>query len=482
MSLKDPLHDGQMELLQWIGNGCPDGRWEGQAYKTSAMALVSRRLVTVSKKGGVWRATLLPAGSYYLDHGEYPEGHWGKTRGSVSPSANSNAVSDRVDSAPPPAPRSRSTKKSSQGLTPTRQLLADLVAAGGVLERSSREDKTQYANLAASINRHGMAPDGQHVVVYSGRRWGEHVIKLVSISEWQTESPVDVLARERIGRWHPVVAELRQTGRLDDIPKRHRRRAAALLHCLATEAAARGVAVEIVKKIEGRDYYARRNQPPGLLMLNDQEFQCPVGVWQLQDQIPHEPTKQELERRQRWDGAFIPKYDQVLSDRSAIVTHNAASYPSEKAWAGTKTRRLEDRLVDILAAFTTWVAADVDRRERHRIEEAERTRRREHENTQARAAYIEHATGERLKQDAAAWAEAERLRTYLAAMRARAAGIEDQSERSAADEWMVWCQHFVDETVDPLGKPIQRPEVPEPSDKELAEFRGRLGFGTASWY
>ncbi|WP_123925716.1 hypothetical protein [Gordonia oryzae] len=108
--------------------------------------------------------------------------------------------------------------------------------------------------MAAAINRHGMAPDGQHVAAYSGARYGEWIILLVSVSEWQTEAPSEVMARERIGRWHPVVAEILSAGRLDGIGKEHRRRAAVLLHCLATEAAARGIQVELVKQVEGRDY------------------------------------------------------------------------------------------------------------------------------------------------------------------------------------------------------------------------------------
>ncbi|MDL9938993.1 hypothetical protein QSJ18_19785 [Gordonia sp. ABSL1-1] len=478
MALKDPIHEGQLDVLRWIGDGCPDGRWDGHTYKTVANALASRRLVTVSRKGGNWRAELLPAGEYYLGHGDYPVGHWERkyrgSRGAVN-SVSPIRPGPRSQSAPrPPKP---AAKRSPPGLTPTRQLLADLASAGGVLERNSRDDKTKYSTLAAAINRHGMAPDGQHVVVYSGASYGEWIIRLVPVSEWQTEPPADVMSKDRIGRWHPVVAEIRSTGRLDGIGKEHRRRAAVLLHCLATEASARGIKVELVKQVEGRDYHSRRNQPPGLFVLSEQEFRCPVSVKQLQDQLQHEPTAQELARQKQWEWAHIPKYDHVPSERLAILTHDAASYPSEKPWADTKTRRLEDRLVDILAAFNTWVAADTDRRKRQRIEAEERAKRLEMENQQARAAYLEHTLGEMLQADAASWESAQRLRSYVEAMRRRTATIGSAQERAAADAWVDWCERYVEQVIDPLGRQIQQPQVPEPTDKDLGEFRRKLGFG-----
>ncbi|MAU81219.1 MAG: hypothetical protein CME34_04980 [Gordonia sp.] len=354
------------------------------------------------------------------------------------------------------------------------------MSAGGVLERNSRDDKTKYSTLAAAINRHGMAPDGQHVAVYNGARYGEWIIRLVSVLDWQTEPPSEVMTKERIGRWHPVVAELRSAGRLDGIGKEHRKRAAVLLHCLATEAAARGIQVDLVKQLEERDHYSRRNQPPGLLVLSAQEFRCPVSIKQLQDQLPHEPTAQELARRKQWEWAHIPKYDHVLSERLAIVTHSAAGYPSEKPWADTKTRRLEDRLVDILAAFNTWVAADADRRKRQRIEAEERAKRLELENQQARAAYVEHTLGKMLQADAAAWELAQRLRSYVEALRRRAATIVDAEERATADAWVDWSGRYVDQVIDPLGRPLRQPEVPEPNGKDLRVFRLKLGFDSKS--
>lgn len=45
-----PLNEGQLDVLRWIADGCPDGVMEGYTYKTTALALQNRQLVTVSKK------------------------------------------------------------------------------------------------------------------------------------------------------------------------------------------------------------------------------------------------------------------------------------------------------------------------------------------------------------------------------------------------------------------------------------------------
>lgn len=45
----------------------------GFTYKRVAVALQDRHLVTVSKKGGVWRATITGAGTYYLECRRHPD-------------------------------------------------------------------------------------------------------------------------------------------------------------------------------------------------------------------------------------------------------------------------------------------------------------------------------------------------------------------------------------------------------------------------
>jgi hypothetical protein len=68
-----------MDVLRWISEGCPDGRWNDFTYKTTAKSLQNRRLVTVINKGR-WNATIDSAGIYYLKHGDYPADHFPNKR------------------------------------------------------------------------------------------------------------------------------------------------------------------------------------------------------------------------------------------------------------------------------------------------------------------------------------------------------------------------------------------------------------------
>jgi excisionase family DNA binding protein len=64
-----------MEVLRWIADGCPPGRWTGESHKHSARALESRGLVKITRPksaGRSWTATLTDTGRHYLDHGSYP--------------------------------------------------------------------------------------------------------------------------------------------------------------------------------------------------------------------------------------------------------------------------------------------------------------------------------------------------------------------------------------------------------------------------
>lgn len=278
-----------------------------------------------------------------------------------------------------------------------------------------------------------------------------------------------------------MVAALRAQGRLDFVTNDQRRRAYVLMHCLAQEAEARGYQVNEVSKLAGTDYYTRRQQPRGLFVLSSGDFRCPVDVKQLNDRIPHVPTEKELAEAKQWSWKRIPPYDHVVSDRLALVTLNSPGYPSEKSWPDTASVPLEQKLGDVLAAFECWAVADEDQRERRLVEEEKRARQREREDETARAAYVEDALGKALNADTEQWELANRLRSFVAALRRRSADLPEGDARDAALGWVQWCERFVDETVDPLQKPIRRPEVDPPSATDIAEFRRRLGFSRTWW-
>lgn len=485
MTIATLLNQRQIEVLHWISDGCPDGRWADFTFKTTANALVSRRLVTVSKRGGRWGAAVLPAGEYYLTNRQYPPGHWAKRRRGqqvdavkpLRPEANAQRpVTPPIRGGLASRPKGRDAV---DGLTPTRKLVKEILDAGGILEVDTTDDKTSYRSLVGIINRRGMAPAGQEVIMVRGKSYHHVVFRFSSVSDWQTESPSDVVAAERIGRWHPAVAALRADKRLDAIEKELRGRAFRLLHALAREAEVRGHSV----RLPGRSphgYVQDSSKLGGDLIFKVGDIECAVNIWQPQDRVPHTPTRQELERQKLYSWDRPPRYDNVPANRLSIAIDTASRFSSRESWTETKTLPLQVRLPDVLLTFERWAVIDAEGKEAERRAEIERREREAREEQLARKAYIQHKLSERLRLDLDEWELAGRLRHYLAEMESRVEQITDTEERAAATDWLIWCKDHA-EKLDPFAKPIRRPKVNEPGYAEIQEFRKRLGFHSRFW-
>lgn len=469
MALDTPLNTRQLDVLRWISEGCPGGRWANASYKAAAAALQHRRQVTVSNRGG-WKATIEPAGTYYLTHGDYPRDHFPNKRRSYTRTIRL-AYSEE-------GKQQRSlTRPRPDDPTPTRKLLQDLINAGGALEINTRDSDTNYPSLVAIINRRQMAPDGQQVILMDGVDYYSKVLRLSSVVEWKTQPPAEAVAADRIGRWHPAVAALRSENRLSSIESPQRQRALRLLHALAREAEARGYTVQEKPKqgSRGYDHHNRDRLPGGCVIVGVASIKCGIGITQLKDKV-HAATVKELELVKRESWFRIPTHDYLPSERLSITLNTDSRYSSEVSWADTKTIPLESRLPDVMTLFERWALIHTERTEAERLADIEKQKRHEREDELARQAYVQHALGERLIKDMNDWELAGRLRRYLAEMAERIEHNTDDEQRAEATEWMHWCEQYSSER-DPLAKPIQQPKIKPPDYNERRDFRHRLGFG-----
>jgi hypothetical protein len=484
MTIETALNQRQLEVLHWISDGCPDGRWEDFTFKTTANALASRRLVTVSKRGGVWGAAVLPAGEYYLTNGQYPPGHWAKRRRGQHVGPDGPVWSTVVPQRPvaPLSPDAMGGRPERQvpadGFTPSRKLVKNIIDAGGTLEVDTKDDKTNYRSLVGIINRRGMAPDGQEVIMVRSKSHHHIVFRLSSVSDWQTEAPSEVVAAERIGRWHPAVASLRSDKRLDTIEKELRGRAFRLLHALAREAEARGHSVRVPRQ-NSRGYAQENTKLSGDLIFKVGDIDCSVRIWQPNDRVDHTPTREEVEHHKKYD--WPPRrYDYVPSNRLRMAIDTTSRFSAKESWTDTKALSLQSRLPDVMMTFERWAAIDAEGQQAERRAEIEREEREAREDKLAREAYIRHMLGERLKADLNEWELAGRLRRYLAEMTARVERIADGDDRGAATDWLIWCQDYTGK-LDPFVRPVRRPRIKEPGYSEIQEFRQRLGFRSGFW-
>lgn len=436
--------------------------------------------MSISKRGGVWSATVLPAGMHYLTHGQYPPGHWRIRKARNSSDEPDAAVANpaqisRLAAKLPPPPR----PKPPDGLTPTRKLLKDIIDAGGILERDIREDDTSYRSLVGIINRRKMAPDGQEVIMLSGATYYEIIFRLSSVSDWKTEPPTEVVAAERVTRWHPVVATLRKEKSLSSIEKTLRERAFRLLHALAREAESRGHSIRQPKRnVHG--YVDDPSQLLGDLIIHVKDIQCSLNLWQPKDRVSHTATPDELARARRETWYRVSTHDYVSADRLSITLDTDSRYSTKVTWSEKKTLSLELRLPDVMTTFERWAVIDAERKDAERRAAIEAQKRRERENELARKAYTQQALADAMIADLDAWELVGRLERFLTEMEKRIGHLTDEHERARAIEWLGWCQRFMAER-DPFSKPIQTPSVKPPAYSDVAVFRKRLGFDASYW-
>lgn len=231
-------------------------------------------------------------------------------------------------------------------------------------------------------------------------------------------------------------------------------------------------------RVPTRDRHGYRQDSSKLdgdLIIKVGDIECSVNIWQPNDRVDHIPTREEVEHVKKY-GWGSRSYDYVPSNRLSIAVDTNSRFSSKVSWTETKTISLATRLPDVIMIFDRWAVIDAEGKEAERRAEIEKQDREAREDVLARDAYVQHALGERLTADLGDWELANRLRAYLAALRGRVMAMAPSDERAAADEWLAWCEHYVDK-LDPVVRPIRQPKIKQPDYNDLREFRQRLGFG-----
>jgi len=463
MALDAPLNERQVEVLRWISDGCPNGRWTNSSYKTTTAALEWRGLVTVFKRGGIWSAAILPAGTEYLATGNYPAGH--RLHRVRIPRPLPRPSTSRKE---PPPPKTAGPVP----LKPTHQLVKDIVDAGGLLERDLTDDARSYTHLVSIINRRQMAPDDKQVILNDWVKPGYVVLRFSDITrDWQSGR-----LPERVSKLHPLVAELRTDKRLDHLSASLRPRAFRLLHALVREAEARGHTVRVYRRPNGYVYGEPIGGIVGCLLFEVDGIKCAISISEPQDRVLHVATEVEKAKAKRDNWYRIPTHDYVKSGRLHMTVATDSGYQTKMSWEDRAKLVLEPWLCDVLPLFERWAALHAERKEAERLRQIAEQERRDREDELAREAYVQHTLGQRLVADLDAWELARRLRDYLAAQRSRVTGLTAGDECAAAEEWLEWCDRYVAK-LDPGVQPIRQPKIKAPDYNDLREFRQRLGFG-----
>jgi len=465
MQLASPLNERQIAVLRWIHEGCPEGRWNDFTYKTVAIALQSRRLVSVSKRGGRWKATIEQAGLHYLEHGDFPRGHFPKQRHhrrrvtAYRPRAVFLSAGQYANAAVPlpPEPACDEQTSSTPPIRPARALLDEVLAAGGEIRRESKDGPRQYSSLVSAINRYKMAPEGKRLVLESGGSWNKCVIRLEDGPRWLTTPVREVVDAPRIDRWHPALRALREAKMLST-SQTAEQRILRMVQAVAIEAEARGHPIAAQPQ---RYPYHHQQSEPAQLEIKVRDHRYLVAVYQKFRIAPPPPRYGQARKRPP------PQAVEPLGIAIRVPGTNRSPYLLE-SWADSNAlrRRVEDAVPLLFHRMERHADREDARREADRRAQIEHQRIREEAERLAEIQHAENVRAETLRSQHAAWREASQLREFLDAMTATVDGMSAGAGRHAAVEWRDWCRRYVNDTADPLGKPLMMPTIRRPTWEE----------------
>lgn len=443
MAHRKSLTQAQLEVLQWIDDGCPAGVMENYDHRVSAAALKRRGLVSTQGRGPTWSAKATAEGRDYLNRSKEPDA---------------------------PVPR-----QANQSVT--EKLVADITAAGGTLLVPIERGKggVDYRKRAAAAERHGKVPEGKRLDVKTDQEsW---VIKLADIYRVPFDSLDEIPVPAKVARYHPVVRRFRDEADRHEISKAQTGRALRLLQALVVAAERKGFKVENVEEGEGRygnsrwsgakDGHVQIITEGQSEALRIHETGLPSRVWWEQQSESRSRPHFFGDEKEREP---MPGYEEKATGRLCLefVGYSKSQRPS--TWTDNKKKTLEAKLPEVLLEVEERA---IDSEERQR--EAERValaRREKWEAARAQATvnYIHAFNGKFLEEDVANWQRSVRIREFCDAAEAKFGG--ESSEDEAFRAWMSWSRSYADD-VDPLKSPPTAPNEPENiSGDQLKPFMG----------
>jgi hypothetical protein len=462
-----PLNARQVEVLRWISESCPGGVMKDVTYKTTAVALQGRQLVTVSRKGGGWQATLAEVGTYYLEHGGYPA-----ESTSSQPSARRQDRS-RLPRMVPQSPTIGSARSPSLPVRAPRALDIDrqaedlvrrVIRAGGVLELDLEDDETDYKGLCAAAKRAPNLPFGKQLKMRSvGPYWSDdHEIYLDEDFEPRV-LPLPVPVPEQIAAYHPAVKAYRADPDRHEVSKNFLERACRILQGLAAEAQRRGYGVRIVEK----------RRP---LRLKDGQLEITIDDFRYRLRIQERAGQGGEPRDYMLRGRRLPLWQEarqttfVPTGELRITIGEGYGQEGRPAiFRDAKRATLEERLPALLRELEIRAREDDWRRQQKKREADLRRQRWEAAIEQAKADFRQAERTAVLTAQLDRWRLARDLDAYQAEMARVVTAISSKAERSAAEQWLAWVTEY-HHRIDPLGQPIRMPPERKPSKEELKPF------------
>jgi len=473
-----PINSRQVEVLQWIADGCPDGVMTGFTHKTTAKALQGRGLAEVGVRGGAWRAEVTDAGRHYLIHGGYPprmRREKQATRG-ATPATGQRAgrpaahASARAPATGTPPERAAPPVRLSVGEL-AESLIARVVGAGGricagdILEGAVGEHVIMASRHAPNL------PFGKRLRLLdqSWPRSAREVYLDEDFAVRVAERPVPV--PQRVTRLHPAAAAYRDDADRQEVSRDLATRAVRIIHALAAEAERRGHQVTTPRPATGQYNSAFISSlKDGQLVIGIDGFSYPLRI--REQQGPGKGTRaysnsESGRNLPRWRTARATTF--TPTGRLQITAgHGYGRHGRPAEFRDTKTRALEGRLPAVLRELEIRALEDDWRRQEEERKAAERRQRWEQAMDRARDDFRQAALAVELASQLERFRLVGEIDQYLAALHCAPQPARAE-QRASARDWIDWITTYRDQ-INPARHPPVMPATPDPSPDDLRPF------------
>jgi hypothetical protein len=271
------------------------------------------------------------------------------------------------------------------------------------------------------------------------------------------EKDHQILVPEYILHLHPLVREMQAYCRGAERSRftyRGQRQASQAAVDVAPDSLPRALRIldTLIRALEERDFPVTIDRESDALraVVAVQDTTVGIRLEERRKQVEIAPSASDVVLSDAYPWRSNPRKEAQYTGKFALKIAEDWAKGVRRKWADGKTQRVEDCLnafvVGLVQAAEAKKQAQAEWEEQQRRREEERRRRFEEE----RQRQEEARRGRQLEEEATAWAKAEQLRAYVAAVREhaeQAGGVEPESKVA---RWLAWAERYA-EAADPLA-------------------------------
>lgn len=463
---KSPPTELQLEVLQWIADGCPAGSMTDPKYKVSAYALDRRNLVRVKRRRNPWIAEVTEEGMRLLagggPSGIIPGGHRAVPLPALQASPEPPGTITTVTS--PAREQARASAAPAKSAT---QKMMDRLSVEQVIQFDSAE-AGRYKQLVAVARRNKLFPEDMELGVTVN--WHKPcTVELRRRPEWQLVALEPVNVPAVIRKPHPIVAKLKHRTDRFGMDTARWNWTLRVVQGLVLEVERRGYGVA-PPPARVLDHYGRQQPEIHHLIVRIGEDDVQLHFSQALEQVSPRLTAAELRRKE--NGYSVPT-EKLL--KTNFITIRLTGLPPafwQSEWTETDTTPADSFLPRIIQEIELRAARAVERRNERQRRNDEKRRQWERVRDIAIERLNEDHRAKVLLDQAERFQRVHLLADYIAAVKSQIASM-NPADAAAAIDWMQWAESHT-AAINPLHGEIRMPEDPKPEPDALKPYMNGL--------